>query len=120
MQAAVSMLLPVPLPTWDCMTHSASMMHHSVKHSLGHREALKHCHQTYAPQLILALHTRYERRCKESEAQGIKVRVRVRVLQNMSGQEHPHGAGKSSEAFGTSISNRMCTKYLCLILNSII
>ena len=44
-QATAPMLLHLPtLPTWDRMMHSIFMMHQSVKHSFGHREALKHCH----------------------------------------------------------------------------
>ena len=39
------MLLHLPtLPTWDCMMHSTYMMHRSVEHSLGRREAREHCH----------------------------------------------------------------------------
>ena len=44
-QSTAPMMLHLPtLPTWDRMMHSISMMHQSVKHSLGHGEALKHCH----------------------------------------------------------------------------
>ena len=35
--------VPRPVPTWDRMMHPISMLYQSVKHSLGYREALKHC-----------------------------------------------------------------------------